>query len=209
MDNTVSCSSCHDLSTGGVDNHQYSHGVREQLGGVNAPTVFNAAYNFVQFWDGRARTLAEQAAGPPLNPVEMGYNSFDEIVACLSKDKALVERFEALYADGITEANITNAIEEFERTLLTPNSQFDKWLRGDDAAITAEELRGYELFKEHNCTMCHMGQNLGGESYELMGLRRNYFQERGLELTVEDDGRFKQTAQERDPAGRYACAPPS
>ncbi|MBQ3536527.1 MAG: heme-binding domain-containing protein [Alistipes sp.] len=198
VDNTVSCSSCHDLSTGGVDNHQYSHGVREQLGGVNAPTVFNAAYNFVQFWDGRARTLAEQAAGPPLNPVEMGYNSFDEIVACLSKDKALVERFEALYADGITEANITNAIEEFERTLLTPNSQFDKWLRGDDAAITAEELRGYELFKEYNCTMCHMGQNLGGESYELMGLRRDYFQERGLELTVEDDGRFKQTAVERD-----------
>lgn len=198
VDNTVSCASCHDLSTGGVDNHQYSHGVNDQLGGVNAPTVYNAVYNFVQFWDGRARTLAEQAAGPPLNPVEMGYNSFDEIVAKLSEDKELVARFEAIYNDGITEANITNAIEEFEYTLTTPNSQFDKWLRGDDTAITAEELRGYELFKEYNCAMCHVGANLGGESYELMGLYRPYFEHRSQELTKEDNGRFKQTKQERD-----------
>lgn len=198
VDNTISCASCHDLATGGVDNHQYSHGVKEQLGGVNAPTVYNAVYNFVQFWDGRARTLAEQAAGPPLNPVEMGYNSFDEIIAKLSGDKTLVERFEAIYDDGITQANITDAIEEFERTLVTPNSQFDKWLRGDDAALTAEEIRGYELFKENNCAMCHVGANLGGESYELMGLRRHYFEERGMELTAEDDGRFKETKQERD-----------
>ncbi|MBR5281368.1 MAG: heme-binding domain-containing protein [Alistipes sp.] len=198
IDNTVSCASCHDLSTGGVDNHQYSHGVNDQLGGVNAPTVYNAVYNFVQFWDGRARTLAEQAAGPPLNPVEMGYNSFDEIMAKLSEDKALVSRFEAIYNDGVTEANITDAIEEFEYTLTTPNSQFDKWLRGDDAAITAEELYGYELFKENNCAMCHMGANLGGESYELMGLYRPYFKQRGAELTEEDNGRYKQTKLERD-----------
>ena len=198
IDNTVSCASCHDLSTGGVDNHQYSHGVNDQLGGVNAPTVYNAVYNFVQFWDGRARTLAEQAAGPPLNPVEMGYNSFDEIVAKLSQDKELVARFKAIYADGITEANITNAIEEFECTLTTPNSQFDKWLRGDDEAISAEELHGYELFKEYNCAMCHMGANLGGESYELMGLYRPYFEQRDLALTEEDNGRFKQTKLERD-----------
>ena len=198
IDNTVSCDSCHDLSTGGVDNHQYSHGVNDQLGGVNAPTVYNAVYNFVQFWDGRAGTLAEQAAGPPLNPVEMGYNSFDEIVAKLSEDKELVARFKAIYADGITEANITNAIQEFEYTLTTPNSQFDKWLRGDEAAISAEELRGYELFKEYNCAMCHMGANLGGESYELMGLYQPYFEQRDMELTEEDNGRFKQTKLERD-----------
>ena len=198
VDNTVACASCHDLSTGGVDNHQYSHGVNDQLGGVNAPTVYNAAYNFVQFWDGRAATLADQAAGPPLNPVEMGYKSFDEIVAKLSLDKELVARFEAIYPDGVTEANITNAIQEFEYTLTTPNSQFDKWLRGDNGAITAQELRGYELFKEYNCTMCHMGANLGGESYELMGLYRPYFEQRGMDLTEEDNGRFKQTKLERD-----------
>ena len=113
VDNTVSCASCHGLNTAGVDNKQYSVGVEGKLGGVNAPTVYNAVYNFVQFWDGRARTLAEQAAGPPLNPVEMASTSFDEIIAKLAQDKAMVAAFDELYSDGITEANITNAIEEF------------------------------------------------------------------------------------------------
>ena len=199
VDNTVSCASCHSLETGGVDNHQYSHGVEQRLGGVNAPTVYNAVYNFVQFWDGRAKTLADQAAGPPLNPVEMASTSFDEIIAKLQGDKRYTEMFQILYPEqGITEATITDAIEEFERTLVTPNSQFDKWLLGDDEALTAEELRGYELFKENSCATCHVGINLGGESYELMGLRRHYFQERGMELTEEDNGRYKQTQEERD-----------
>jgi cytochrome c peroxidase len=198
VDNTVSCASCHDLATAGVDNHQYSHGVNDLMGGVNAPTVFNAVYNFVQFWDGRAATLAAQAAGPPVNPVEMASPSFDMIVAKLQDDKKFAKRFEAVYPDGITEANLTDAIEHFERTLLTPGSRFDKWLMGDDAAITADELEGYELFKTYDCATCHAGQNLGGLTYELMGLRRHYFAERGLELTHEDNGRFKETGAERD-----------
>ena len=199
VDHTISCASCHGLNTGGVDNQQYSDGVEGRMGGVNAPTVYNAVYNFVQFWDGRAVTLADQAAGPPVNPVEMAYTSFDEIVAELEKDEAYVNIFAELYPnEGISQATITNAIEEFERTLVTPNSAFDKWLMGDAAALTAEELRGYELFKEHSCATCHVGPNLGGLSYELMGLRRHYFEDRGLELTEEDNGRFKQTQQERD-----------
>jgi cytochrome c peroxidase len=198
VDNTVSCASCHALETAGVDNHQYSHGVDDQLGGVNAPTVYNAVYNFVQFWDGRAKTLADQAAGPPLNPVEMASESFDQIIAKLKTDKKFVKAFDAVYPDGLTEANITDAIEEFERTLITPNSRFDKWLRGDDSAITADELAGYELFKTYDCATCHVGPNLGGQSYELMGLRRHYFADRGLELTNEDNGRFKETNLERD-----------
>ena len=198
VDNTVSCASCHALETAGVDNHQYSHGVDDQLGGVNAPTVFNAVYNFVQFWDGRAQTLAAQAAGPPLNPVEMASESFDQIIAKLESDKDFARAFVKVYPDGITEANITDAIEQFERTLITPNSAFDKWLRGDDSAITAQELEGYELFKKYDCATCHAGPNLGGLSYELMGLRRHYFAERGLELTHEDNGRFKETGLERD-----------
>ena len=109
VDNTISCATCHGLNTGGVDNHQYSNGVEDRMGGVNAPTTYNAVYNFVQFWDGRAKTLAEQAAGPPLNPVEMASTSFDEIIAKLAQDKKYVEEFNALYSDGITEANITNA----------------------------------------------------------------------------------------------------
>ena len=198
VDNTVSCASCHALETAGVDNHQYSHGVDDQLGGVNAPTVFNAVYNFVQFWDGRAKTLADQAAGPPLNPVEMASESFDQIIGKLKADKKFVREFNAVYPDGLTAENLTDAIEQFERTLVTPNSAFDKWLRGDDEALTADELDGYELFKKYDCATCHVGPNLGGQSYELMGLRRHYFAERGLELTHEDNGRYKETQQERD-----------
>ena len=198
VDNTVSCASCHSLETAGVDNHQYSHGVNDQLGGVNAPTVFNAMHNFVQFWDGRAKTLADQAAGPPLNPVEMASESFDQIVSKLKADKKFAKEFAKVYPDGLNQANITDAIEQFELTLITPDSRFDKWLRGDDSAITADELAGYELFKQYDCATCHVGPNLGGQSYELMGLRRHYFAERGLELTHEDNGRFKETGAERD-----------
>lgn len=198
VDNTVSCATCHDLSTAGVDNHQYSHGVDDQLGGVNAPTVYNAVYNFVQFWDGRAKTLADQAAGPPLNPIEMASPSFDSIIAKLEADKEFSKAFKAVYPDGITQANLTDAIEQFERTLTTPDSRFDKWLLGDEDAITQDEKEGYELFKQYDCATCHVGQNLGGLSYELMGLRKDYFADRGLELTVEDNGRFKETQEERD-----------
>ena len=198
IDNTVSCASCHGLNTAGVDNKPFSEGVEGKLGGVNAPTVYNAVYNFVQFWDGRATTLAEQAAGPPVNPVEMASPNFDAIVAKLNKDRKFVREFKKVYPEGISQATITDAIEQFERTLITPNSRFDKYLRGDDTAITAEELQGYELFKKYNCATCHVGKNLGGESYELMGLRKHYFADRGLELTEEDNGRFKQTGVERD-----------
>ncbi len=198
VDNTVSCASCHDLETAGVDNKQYSVGVDEQIGGVNAPTVYNAVYNFVQFWDGRAATLADQAAGPPLNPIEMASESFDQIISKLKADAGFAARFTAVYPDGITQVNITDAIEEFERTLITPDSRFDKWLRGDDSALTAEELEGYELFKKYDCATCHVGPNLGGQSYELIGLRNHYFADRGLELTHEDNGRFKETQNERD-----------
>ena len=198
IDNTVSCASCHDLSTAGVDNKQYSEGVGGQLGGVNAPTVYNAVYNFVQFWDGRAATLALQAAGPPLNPVEMGCESFDQIIAKLSKDRALTRAFKAVYPDGWSEANITDAIAQFEHTLITPNSRFDRYLKGDAEAITAEELEGYNLFKKYNCATCHVGPILGGQSYELMGQYADYFAARGTELTVEDNGRFKETSIERD-----------
>ena len=198
VDNTISCASCHGLSTAGVDNKQYSEGVEGKLGGVNAPTVYNAVYNFVQFWDGRAATLADQAAGPPVNPVEMASPNFDAIVAKLKKDRVFVREFTKVYPEGISQATITDAIEQFERTLITPNSRFDKYLRGDDTAITADELKGYELFKKYNCATCHVGKNLGGETYELMGLRKHYFADRGLELTEEDNGRYKQTGVERD-----------
>lgn len=197
-DNTVSCASCHGLDTGGVDNKQYSEGVGGQLGGVNAPTVYNAAYNFVQFWDGRAGTLAEQAAGPPLNPVEMACESFDQIISKLAEDKNFVVAFNEVYPDGLSEKNITNAIQEFEKTLLTPNSRFDRYLKGQKDAITADEIAGYDLFKKYDCATCHVGEILGGQSYELIGVQHDYFADRQAEMTEEDNGRFKQTKAERD-----------
>lgn len=197
-DNTVSCSSCHGLNTGGVDNKAFSEGVGGQLGGVNAPTVYNAMFNFVQFWDGRAHTLADQAAGPPLNPVEMACKSFDEICNKLKADPKFSKAFAQVYPDGINQANITNAIQEYEKTLLTPNSRFDKYLKGDKKAMNAEEIAGYDLFKKYNCATCHVGENLGGQSYELMGIKRDYFADRGTKLTIEDNGHFKVTNKERD-----------
>lgn len=196
-DNTVSCATCHGLDTGGVDRKQFSEGIRGQLGGVNAPTVYNSALNFVQFWDGRAADLKEQAAGPPLNPVEMGCESFDQIAAALAADKQLKKEFEEIYPEGLNQSTITDAIAEFEKTLLTP-SRFDEYLRGDKEALTQEELAGYDLFKKNNCATCHAGMNLGGQSFEYMGVKGNYFDFRGTGLTDGDNGRFSVTKDERD-----------
>ena len=196
-DNTVSCATCHELTMGGVDRLQFSKGIDGQFGGVNAPTVYNSALNFAQFWDGRAADLQEQAAGPPLNPVEMGSVSFDAICAVLAQDKAFQEAFTKVYPDGLSEANITDAIAEFEKTLLTP-SRFDHYLRGDKNALTAEEIEGYEVFKNSKCATSHVGMNIGGQSYEFFGVKADYFNFRGTGLTDGDNGRFAVTGNESD-----------
>lgn len=197
VDNTVSCASCHGLNTAGVDRKQYSEGVGGQFGGVNAPTVYNAALNFVQFWDGRAADLKEQAAGPPLNPVEMGHVSFDDIVVALQADEVFKKEFEVIYPEGLSQSTITEAIAEFEKTLLTP-SRFDEYLKGNKNALTSEEIEGYALFKANNCATCHVGVNVGGQSYEYMGIKDNYFDSRGTGLTDGDNGRFSVTQNESD-----------
>ncbi len=209
-DGTISCASCHAIETAGVDNHQFSAGIGGQLGGINAPTSYNSVFNFVQFWDGRAATLAEQAAGPPLNPVEMGCKSFDEIAARLSEDAAFCKRFLASYPEGLNEKTITDAIAEYEKTLLTPDSPFDRYLKGDKSALTAEQVEGYTIFKDYKCATCHAGVNMGGLSYEMMGQRANYFQNREINdksgLTDSDNGRWAQTKVERD---RYRFKTPT
>lgn len=209
-DGTISCATCHGINTAGVDNKQYSEGIKGQFGGVNAPTSFNACFNFVQFWDGRAATLADQAAGPPLNPVEMGSASFDEIAARLNADAAFAAKFKTVYPEGLNEKTITDAIAEYEKTLITPNSPFDRYLKGDKQALTAEQVEGYALFKEYNCATCHAGVNMGGLSYELMGKRADYFKDREINaksgLTDADNGRWAQTKVERD---RYRFKTPT
>ena len=197
-DGTVSCATCHPLDKAGVDALQTSTGIRKQKGDINAPTVFNAAFNAKQFWDGREDTLEQQAGGPPMNPVEMDGVSWEKIAKRLEADSAFSAEFKKVYPDGFTQKNITDAIAVFERTLITPDSPFDRYLKGDKGALTQEELKGYELFKQANCAVCHSGENLGGQTFEYMGLRRDYFKDRGNVGKINDKGRYSHTKDERD-----------
>lgn len=174
-DGTISCATCHSIETAGVDNKRYSEGIDGQKGGVNAPTSFNAVFNFVQFWDGRAATLAEQAGGPPLNPVEMGSKDFDEISARIAEDKEFTRLFTAVYPEGLCQATITDAIAEYEKTLITPNDRLDQMLKGDENALTEEEKKGLAAFMDNSCAVCHVGKTLGGQSFETLGIYEDYY----------------------------------
>lgn len=193
LDSTVSCASCHVLDKGGVSDpaHRTSEGINGQFGGVNAPTVYNAYFNIQQFWNGRAADLAAQAAGPPANPVEMGDQTWEQICARLSQDPALVAQFEQVFpGQGITETTVTTAIAEFEKTLITPNGAFDRYLKGDEKAISEEAEDGYEEFLEHGCVSCHVGVIAGGQSFEYLGIYEDYFETRDASITynADDDG---------------------
>lgn len=194
-DGTQSCSSCHNIAEGGDDGLVSSPGINGIPGPINSPTTVNSHLNFVQFWDGRAATLEEQAAGPVANPGEMGA-VWADVVAYVAAEPWYAEKFAAEYPDGVTQANITHAIAEFERSLVTP-ARFDAWLQGDDNAMTAAELEGLALFQSTGCTSCHSGAGLGGSSYQRMGLIENYFEDRG-NLTDADNGRFNVTQNEED-----------
>lgn len=167
-DDTISCASCHDIANGGDDGLKFSFGINGQEGDINSPTVLNSAYNFRQFWDGRAKNLAHQAGGPVENPIEMGFK-FDQLIKKL-ENTSYKKEFDNIYDDGITKKNITDAIAEFEKTLITPNAPFDKYLRGDKSAITQQQKDGYELFKSKGCIACHHGINVGGNLYNKFGV---------------------------------------
>ncbi len=195
-DNSLSCASCHDLARGGADGRARAIGIGGSIGPVHTPTVVNAAFNFRQFWDGRAGTLEEQAAGPVHNPKEMA-SAWPEVVAKLSDDPDYRTVFARLYRDGIGGPAIQDAIAAFERTLVTPDSRFDRYLRGDKAALSEREAKGYQRFKDLGCAACHQGVNVGGNLYESLGIFGNYFADRGGEEPA-DQGRFNVTGREQD-----------
>jgi cytochrome c peroxidase len=195
-DGTVSCATCHMLEHGGAEPRKTSTGIGGQIGPINSPTVLNSSYNFVQFWDGRAKDLQEQAAGPVENPGEMG-TKWDDVVKRLAKNEEYAAAFAKLYEDGITKANTTDAIAEYEKSLITP-SRFDAYLKGDDSAITDAEKKGYATFKEVGCTACHSGINVGGAMFQKMGLVKDYFADRGTPITDADLGRYNVTKQDYD-----------
>lgn len=171
----ISCNSCHNLSRGGTDNLTSSIGHGWAEGPINAPTVLNAKYNLAQFWNGRAADLAEQAAGPIANPVEMA-SSHELAVNVVSTIPGYVEEFAEVYGEDvpITIDQVTDAIAEFERTLVTPDSRFDQWLKGDKDALTEQEQEGYRLFKLTGCIGCHNGPAVGGTAYQKMGSFNRY-----------------------------------
>ena len=195
-DGTIACASCHDLASGGDDGRRVSIGIEGREGAINAPTVFNAGFNFKQFWDGRAKTLEAQIDGPIQNPVEMG-NLWPEVVAKLYRNDDYPGQFGAIYDDGITRKNVKNAIAEFMRSLITPNSPFDRWLKGDDDALSAHEKRGYALFKDYGCVSCHQGANVGGNMFQVFGVLNDYFKKRG-DITDADLGLYNVTGNEED-----------
>ena len=199
-DNTLSCAGCHDLEAGGHDRRRVSVGVRGRQGSVNTPTVFNAALNFVQFWDGRVASLEEQASGPVSNPVEMA-SSWPEVIGKLESDEMFKSRFLRVYPDGITAANLVDAIASFERTLLTVNAPFDRYLLGDQKAISERAKLGYRRFRDLGCVSCHQGANIGGNMFQRFGIMADY-QPPGAhpDSTVSTAalGRFNVTAREED-----------
>ncbi|MDR3369400.1 cytochrome-c peroxidase [Rhodoferax sp.] len=205
-DNSLACDGCHDFARGGGDHLPTAIGVGGQRGSVNTPTVFNASLNFVQFWDGRAANLEEQAAGPVHNPLEMA-SSWEEAIPKLSTDKGYREAFQHLYPQGITGETIVDAIATYEQTLLTPNSPFDRFLRGDQSALGERALTGYRLFLEYGCASCHQGVLLGGNMYQRFGVMGSYFKDRHTVKSIPADlGRFNVTGREED---RYVFKVPS
>jgi len=192
----VSCASCHDVQRGGADANVHSVGFAGQLTGVNTLTVLNAALNFKQFWNGRAASLEDQIDAVVVNPVEMG-SKWEDVVKLISKDDKYTSAFGKLYHDGVTKQNIINAIASYERTLLTPNSRFDKYLLGDANAITDIEKLGYRKFKQYGCIACHQGVNVGGNMFQTFGVMGDYFKNRGNE-TEADLGRYNITHSESD-----------
>ncbi|HRQ48008.1 MAG TPA: cytochrome-c peroxidase [Rhodocyclaceae bacterium] len=192
MSGIISCNTCHNLSRGGTDNLPTSIGHKWSAGPVNAPTVLNSSLAIAQFWDGRAADLQEQAAGPIQADIEMAM-PHTLALDVLNSIPGYVAEFAAVFGPGEIDIDkVTAAIAEFEETLVTPNSRFDLWLKGDDSALTPDELAGYKIFKDSGCVACHNGAAAGGTSYQRMGVVRPYVS------TSPVEGRYAVTGNDAD-----------
>ena len=201
-DGTIACATCHPLDLGGTDHLPRSIGIRGTPVARNAPTVFNSGFNFRQFWDGRAATLEEQAGGPLTSPDEMG-SSWPEALDRINASAAYSRSFAEIYATHATEDAVRDAIATFERSLVTPNSRFDQYLRGNPAALNSEELDGYHMFRSFGCVSCHQGMNIGGNMYQRIGVMEQYVP---VADPDDDRGRFRLTS---DPADDHVFKVPS
>jgi cytochrome c peroxidase len=215
----VACSHCHNLSLGGSDPRGHSLSVDGEPLRRNAPTVYNAVFNFRQTWDGHARTLKEQAAGVIVNPLEMG-GHWPTILQRLNADADMVARFNEIFAQAVTKEGVTSALEAFEETLITLDTPYDRYISGDPDALSESQLKGLELFHSLGCNSCHNGAHLGGNQFQnraifyqlggdqdttLVG-HNNQLDIVGIEfhsphvenLSSEDQGRFEITGEPQD-----------
>jgi cytochrome c peroxidase len=210
LDGTVSCNSCHNVMAAGEDGRPTSVGIKGQRGGRNAPTVWNSGFLTVQFWDGRAATLEDQAKGPLVNPIEMGMPNHQAVIERIKKIPGYQAMFDAAFGKSKNNINIDNvakAIASFERTLVAP-SRFDRWMAGDKKALSDIEVQGFETMKAVGCFSCHMGPNFAGP---MLPLGTGFYQklpanptkaywekyDKKYELS-KDLGRFEVTKDEND-----------
>ena len=201
--NTVACASCHVLDQAAIDPRPKSIGVNGEERPLNSPTMFNSQFQFRQFWAGQGETSPESVEGPLLSPTGLGA-TWPDVLTKLQQSSDYRRRFKAAYRDGITKETVEDAIFTFERSLFTPNSRFDQFLRGDANALTNNEKEGYRRFKAYGCASCHQGMLLGGNLFQKTGIFGNYVQDRGNE-TDADFGRFNVT---NDEADRYVFKVP-
>lgn len=195
-DGTVTCTSCHMGMRGGTDNLPVSRGIGGALGKRNAPTVFNSAFNFRQFWDGRAFNLDTQSLGPITDPAEMGHD-LEAVIQELADEPHYAEQFAAIYPDGLTAANLGNAIAQHTRDMTRTDSRFNQHLTsGVVATLSEQELRGWKRFNDVGCTSCHNGINLGGNSYQKLGSVAA-FANTGM-IDSADDGLYLRTGRNQD-----------
>jgi cytochrome c peroxidase len=191
-DNMVSCASCHIVSGGGDDGFPVSVGINSLTGTRNSPTVLNSALNFRQFWDGRNLSLSEQVSGPIHNPVEMGSN-FPEIIKKLDSTPTFKKAFQQLDSNGITESSIVKALTTYEESLITHNSAIDRYLLGDDYALSPQQKRGLYKFTQYGCITCHQGRNIGGNLFQKLGRIDDV-----PPHLLQDKGRFNVTKLDKD-----------
>lgn len=195
-DSSTSCANCHPIPKAGADGLAVSIGVGGRQGSMNSPTVFNSGFNLAQFWDGRVASLEAQIDGPVHNTVEMASN-WPEVIAKLEQDEELSAAFREVYGRPWDSDGIKAAIANYERSLITPDSPFDRFLRGDDDALTDSQRQGYRLFKSYGCIACHQGRNVGGNMYSRLGLVNDYFI--GTDSPSKEDlGRYNVTGELED-----------
>jgi cytochrome c peroxidase len=211
-DNRVSCLSCHNFSMGGADRRTHSIGVNGAVGKVNSPTVLNAGFNFRLNWDGEFENFTQHLEALLIDPQVMGVE-WDTSLQKLRQDPEYIRAFSKIYPDRLTRSNVVDAIVVYENSLYTPDSRFDRFLRGDKVALTKAEQKGYKLFKDYGCVSCHQGINVGGNMFQRFGVMGDYFADREActecnrgKINQADLGRFNVT---KDEADRYVFRVPS